>query len=279
MCESAAQNGPGRARGGSWEESPTVTHLSLLCVAVQYLAQHTPRVHHAERLHQLVRLLRRLRVHERTAALPPHLLCRLRTRALSLALGLLLLLQLGQHWVGGRSCRGLVVRVVGDLFDDDGGLLAALRAHPRERGLRLLAILLLLLQLSTAPVLLSLPVVRLAVQHDVEVLDRLRRLREAAVRDAAAQVGLRVPVVNLDRRRAVRERLPVLLELEVAHAPVGIDDRIVLLQAQRVRVVFDGLGVLVGLVRFVALVLLVQRTPLDLHGRHLGQHRGGEVRW
>ena len=97
------------------------------------------------------------------------------------------------------------------------------------------------------------------------------------MRDAAAQVRLRVAVVDLDRRRAVGEALPVVLQLQVAHAAIRVHDSVVLLQAQRVGVVRDGGAVLVGLVRLVALVLLVDRTPLHLDRWHLGQHRRCQV--
>ena len=45
------------------------------------------------------------------------------------------------------------------------------------------------------------------VKDDVEVLDGLCGLAKSTVRDAAPQVRLRVAVVNLDRGRAVGERL------------------------------------------------------------------------
>ena len=109
-------------------------------------------------------------------------------------------------------------------------------------------------------------VVRLACQHDVQVAQRLPGLREAAVRDPAAQVCLRVRVVDLYGGGAVGEALAVLLELEIAHPAIRVHHVVVLLQPQRVRIVRDRGAVLVRLVRLVALLLLGQRAPLDLRG-------------
>ena len=89
-------------------------------------------------------------------------------------------------------------------------------------------------------------------------------LAQPAMGDAATQVGLGVGGVNLHGRGAVGERLAVLLELEMAHAAVRVDYRVVLLQSQCVSVRLDRLAVLARLVLLVALGLFVERTALNL---------------
>ena len=91
------------------------------------------------------------------------------------------------------------------------------------------------------------------------------------MRDAAAQVGLGVSVIDLDGGGAVGEALAVLLQLEVAHPPVGVHHVIVLLQPERVRVVREGRAVLARLVRLVAFLFLRQRAALDLRGCGMGR--------
>ena len=174
-----------------------------------------------------MRLLHRLRVDRRPLTVGALALGALSARALARVVGLMLLAHpphcVRLLWRSRLLDRHvLLVRVTVNLLDDHRRLLARGGAPLDEAargGLVLLALLarlpllLLDLDLSAPAVLLGLGVMRLPMEHNIEILDRRARLVEAAVGDAAAQVGLGVRIIDLHRRRRVGERLPVLLEL------------------------------------------------------------------
>ena len=231
--------------------------------------------HHGQRAEQLLALLQGLRV---DAAAWPLLSVRLvARRAFALVpvlLGLLAVQTFQLLLLRRAVAAGIVVRVAVHLLDDQLRLLGRGGRAATRRGE--LALRLLELELRAAAVLRCLLVARLSAEHHVQVCEGLRVLAEPPVGDAAAQVRLSVGVVDLHRGRAVGERLAVLLELQVAHAAVGVDDRVVLLQPEGVRVCLDRRAVIARLIMFVALGLLVHRAALSLRSDG-GQAQGARL--
>ena len=219
--------------------------------------------HHGQRAEQLLALLQGLRVDKAARPLLSVRLVARRAFALvPVLLGLLAVQAFQLPLLRRAVAAGIVVRVAVHLLDDQLRLLGRDRRAAARRGE--LALRLLDLELRAAAVLRCLLVARLSAEHHVQVCEGLRVLAEPPVGDAAAQVRLSVGVVDLHRGRAVGERLAVLLELQVAHAAVGVDDRVVLLQPEGVRVCLDRRAVIARLIMFVALGLLVHRAALSL---------------
>ena len=229
--------------------------------------------HHGQRAEQLLAFLQGLRVDEAAWPLLSVRLVARRALALLPVLFGLLAVQAFQLLLLRRTvAAGIFVRVAVHLLDDQLRLLGRDGRAAARRGE--LALRLLELELRAAAVLRCLLVARLTAEHYVQVCEGLRVLAEPPVGDAAAQVRLSVGVVDLHRGRAVGERLAVLLELQVAHAAVGVDDRVVLLQPESVRVRLDRRAILARLIVLVALGLFVHRAALSLRRR-----RGASQGW